>query len=1728
MSRMGWTLGLLLLAFGGHVLAQSTDSDGFLTGLRPASAAEQALIDKHAITLSGLVHARSPLPSRVSNTEFLPRVARQSLPNCGAFAPTYYLKTYLEARKRGWGQVSWLDSDQAVSPGIGYVFGLSGAHPDGGASIGGTISLMNKIGSLPLSRLPDSDRFDRSTFPPLRFFLEAMPYRGGDTITFETVEGRLSEGGLLALKEWLAAGEIAVFGIDISDATFDYGRADDLPGVDNNVIHALGGSALSLGHAFTVIGYDDDKPYVDADGQSRQGAFLVVNSWGTNWGVVEAEVGTAGFAWFAYDYFRASAWSVMSMTLPDDPPPELVAVFTKKHANAEALSSAFWGGGLADPDWENVLSVLAPSSLTAYDPAYPLAVNVTSPDGEPSHGYWWRIFDVNWFTSSQRGTAEVFRIYRYQDLLDQLPNRLYSQQGGGGSLVWERTALADLDAIYLDGAGLPAVAGPANNTTLVHVGLMGTGEAVIETPSAWGSVIFADLNGNGRPDLISLGEPTEVYENLGGTFQRVQGHGLPDVGRAAAAAGDFDRDGLPDLAVVGAISVFEPIARVYRNMGNFRFEDAGAGLPGVSGSDLGMWPSAAWGDFDNDGLEDLAVWGFTDSVRSVRVFRNLGNGRFEPVAFEPPERVGGVLAWLDVNGNGWLDLTAGPYVFYNRQGVLASSPAVGTDVPVQDDLWDIQSGIWADFTGNGLPDLVRLESVLYTNRYQARLIHNLGEEVFRDSGITLANVRYARMAAGDYSNNGRLDLASTHVTTDGYEIGPMTSRSTMIYRQTADGRFRDAGFDMEGVTDGDIAFSDVDGDGALDILAVGELRTFDGSRPVSARLYRSRLADAPILAQPNTPPTAPAGLQVAHDPTSSLTTFSWDHGTDAQTPRAALAYNVRVGTLPGLGDIYSAASSAPITPNVRSYRIAPDQPGLLLRGLQPGFYYWSVRTVDSGWMVSEWTAPELLVIDGFDPRDVNRDGQFDVADLVKFADLLESHRALIPLEFDFNQDGVINQADLRALSRRLTGATGDIPGSYPVSSAGATIEQDGLSILIPAGTLAPGESTEIQVERVDARPDFGGNDGADAYLIDGLPVVSGQPIEILIDPVEQFEGLPLVFIGEEVLARGSTERSIRQRPMVPVRLPDGRLRVVVPALPQEAGLDAELDRAGRSQEDRYRLNIGVLGGYASLTNARFAIHFPMVHVGDDVENVMSALEAAYQTLRDTHGFSYAARTRWPMEVFIRDLGTNEDGAMISSVWGDNHGTIEINSRILEDRDKTRATAAHEFFHAVQGFYDPRSRTAKAWRMSRHYWLDEAMSTWVESLVVANPAAYVPATYFQNAAAPFLGVATGIHGATAGVVQEYGYGMAPLIKYLVSREGGAGIPVRIYQAIRAGRDSVAALNDAVPDTPLLAWYGLFFENLLEERIYPLGFGALTALVESNRRLILDPLRPSSVLHVPVKTRDLSAVLHLAGFAATYPHPEPDSIFLVRYDGDPTHGLRLFRARNQELPVHLESLADFTPVKFAVVDNALAFRQNDRRLLALVTDTMTAAPHTTEREGVLTMGLARQGPLEVPEYTATPRNVDNRPFPAITARGEIDTVGISDFNTWTNDLWTYGVGGLWGAETVDLKISYQAEVSGPTTMTYQDSLNREVTLSTTDIQTYRLYLTVGDDPLTAPTQQFDSTTGHFDLSIDLAGRSHGEIVRIAILASYTLTRSVSGGSTDVFEIEWPLALLGHTLP
>ena len=167
-------------------------------------------------------------------------------------------------------------------------------------------------------------------------------------------------------------------------------------------------------------------------------------------------------------------------------------------------------------------------------------------------------------------------------------------------------------------------------------------------------------------------------------FQGPRSSQLPEDMGSGVAWGDFDNDGLDDLFVVsGGGSLDLPDSELapsvlYRNLGDGRFEKVN-GFPELRIRGMG----AAWGDYDNDGRLDLVV----TSYDRIYLFRNNADGTFTDIShitgLDHYRGFWSGVSWGDYNRDGYLDLYVCGYVKYKReeQNAIASSTQFGLEVP---------------------------------------------------------------------------------------------------------------------------------------------------------------------------------------------------------------------------------------------------------------------------------------------------------------------------------------------------------------------------------------------------------------------------------------------------------------------------------------------------------------------------------------------------------------------------------------------------------------------------------------------------------------------------------------------------------------------------------------------------------------------------------------------------------------------------------------------------------------------------------------------------------------------------------------------------------------------------------------------------------------------------------------------------------------------------------------
>ena len=129
------------------------------------------------------------------------------------------------------------------------------------------------------------------------------------------------------------------------------------------------------------------------------------------------------------------------------------------------------------------------------------------------------------------------------------------------------------------------------------------------------------MTGNAGGDKPAVGglRFEEVAQKAGAGFSHARAQFDPKAkplmpwltaGGAGVAVGDFDRDGLDDIYVVTSLK--DAPNALFRNKGNFQFEDVAAklGLADVNKAATGTSAHAVWFDYDGDGWLDLLLLRF--------------------------------------------------------------------------------------------------------------------------------------------------------------------------------------------------------------------------------------------------------------------------------------------------------------------------------------------------------------------------------------------------------------------------------------------------------------------------------------------------------------------------------------------------------------------------------------------------------------------------------------------------------------------------------------------------------------------------------------------------------------------------------------------------------------------------------------------------------------------------------------------------------------------------------------------------------------------------------------------------------------------------------------------------------------------------------------------------------------------------------------------------------------
>ena len=440
---------------------------------------------------------------------------------------------------------------------------------------------------------------------------------------------------------------------------------------------------------------------------------------------------------------------------------------------------------------------------------------------------------------------------------------------------------------------------------------------------------------------------TRLFQNQGDSLSE-SSTPFPILSLASSSWGDFNRDGFPDVALMGSESG-NPTTRVYQNQGGGNFLEISSSFDGAQNGDI------EWLDYDKDGDLDLIYLGIGSAGNISRVYRNdmavgQGSPSFSQVSSPFPNLEGGKISITDVDKDGDTDIFmigmqgVLPYsgLFLNQNGGNFSLSPLTFPSAVDG------MGEWLDYDNDGDADLLVTGTI--SGSPSTQLLRNEGA-TFTNVPTTFSDMAGGDIIWGDINFDGYRDVILTGVSSTGpnTEIYLNDGSGSFVTEPLGSGVFPQLG------TGSKMAFGDIDGNGSLDVFYSGPSGSA-GSSHLVQNLYST---------SPNVQPGVPSNLVGVQDGRSL--TLSWSpptSGDNAIIP--GYSYAVFIGTEPD-----NLSVKAPLSITSSGKRLAVQEGSsfqansLSVEGLLSDTYYWSVQAIDQDFEGSDLA--DIDTVDFFIP-----------------------------------------------------------------------------------------------------------------------------------------------------------------------------------------------------------------------------------------------------------------------------------------------------------------------------------------------------------------------------------------------------------------------------------------------------------------------------------------------------------------------------------------------------------------------------------------------------------------------------------------------------------------------------------------------------------------------------------------------------------------------------------------
>lgn len=355
---------------------------------------------------------------------------------------------------------------------------------------------------------------------------------------------------------------------------------------------------------------------------------------------------------------------------------------------------------------------------------------------------------------------------------------------------------------------------------------------LVTSPGDSRSVNWVDINNDGFMDCMitngpSGGQNNKVYLNNGtGGFTSITSDTIVKDNKPSDGAtwADMNNDGDMDCFVANWYNVNNML---YANNGSGTFAQISSG-PTVN--DFGYSETAAWGDYDNDGLVDLYVtnsWG----VKKNFLYHNSGNNVFTKILVGThvnDANESRSVNWTDIDNDNDLDLfvtnetNQNENIYRNDGGGIFTKLTAGS---LLNNLGNTMSGSWGDYDNDGDLDVFLANegstNSLFRNDGNFNFTKIINDTVVKGVGHSFSS------SWSDIDNDGDIDLFVTNA------FYASQKQLNFFYLNNGNGSFTRNSSDII-ATDSTwafgCAFGDYDNDGFED-LAVATTRFANVDRP---------------------------------------------------------------------------------------------------------------------------------------------------------------------------------------------------------------------------------------------------------------------------------------------------------------------------------------------------------------------------------------------------------------------------------------------------------------------------------------------------------------------------------------------------------------------------------------------------------------------------------------------------------------------------------------------------------------------------------------------------------------------------------------------------------------------------------------------------------------------------------------------------------------------------------